>query len=160
MIDNKGRIFGKINIIDLLFLLILLVALIGGFFRFRNSAVSVEKTAPGKMTMLIDNVRTPTVENIQEGQDLYHYDKGVFLGKIVGKRVVPFEKEVDYEGTWVKAEVPDRYTVYIDLDVNVTESDKSYRVGGEEIRVGNEYRVKSKQSSFSGVCVGIRVDGE
>ncbi|MDY3118451.1 MAG: DUF4330 domain-containing protein [Peptoniphilus sp.] len=160
MIDKKGKLFGKINIIDLLFLLILVVAIVGGIARFKDSAISVESTSKGKMTFLVDEVRTPTVENIMEGQDLYSYDKGIFMGKIVGKTVRPYEDAVEYEGQWVNAEVPNKYSVYVDVDVDIKESDKAYVVGSEEIRVGNEYRVKTKTSSFTGICVGITKDGK
>lgn len=160
MIDKEGKLFGKINIIDLLFLLILVVALVGGFFRLKDSSISVESTSKGRMTLLIDEVRAPTVDNITEGQEIYQYDKGVYMGKIVGKTVRPYEKAVEYEGTWVNAEVPEKFSVYIDVDVDITESDKSYVVGSEEIRVGNEYRVKTKTSTFTGVCVGITKDGK
>lgn len=159
MIDKKGKIFGKINVIDCLFLLILIVAIVGGISRFKDSSITVESTSKGKMTLLVDNVRTPSVENIIEGQDLYSYDKGVFMGKIVGKTVRPYEDVVEYEGQWVNAPVPDKYSVYLDVDVDIKESDKSYVVGGEEVRVGNEYRVKSKTSAFTGICVGITKDG-
>lgn len=159
MIDKKGKIFGKINVIDCLFLLILIVAIVGGISRFKDSSITVESTSKGKMTLLVDNVRTPSVENITEGQDLYSYDKGVFMGKIVGKTARPYEDAVEYEGQWVNAPVPDKYSVYLDVDVDIKESDKSYVVGGEEVRVGNEYRVKSKTSAFTGICVGITKDG-
>lgn len=160
MIDKKGKIFGKINVIDCLFLLILIVAIVGGISRFKDSSITVESTSKGKMTLLVDNVRTPSVENITEGQDLYSYDKGVFMGKIVGKTVRPYEDAVEYEGQWVNAPVPDKYSVYLDVDVDIKESDKSYVVGGEEVRVGNEYRVKTKTSAFTGICVGITKDGK
>ena len=48
MIDKKGKLFGKINIIDLLFLIILIVAVVGGISRFKDSAISVESTSKGK----------------------------------------------------------------------------------------------------------------
>lgn len=160
MIDKKGKLFGKINIIDLLFLIILIVAVVGGISRFKDSAISVESTSKGKMTLLVDEVRMLTAENITEGQDLYSYDKGTFMGKIVGKTVKPYEDAVEYEGQWVNAPVPNKYVVYVDVDVDIKESDKSYVVGGEEIRVGNEYRVKTKTSAFTGICVGINKDGK
>lgn len=160
MIDKKGKIFGKINVIDCLFLLILIVAIAGGITRFKDSSITVESTSKGKMTLLVDNVRTPSVENITEGQDLYSYDKGVFMGKIVGKTVRSYEDAVEYEGQWVNAPVPDKYSVYLDVEVDIKESDKSYVVGGEEVRVGNEYRVKTKTSAFTGICIGITKDGK
>lgn len=160
MIDKKGKLFGKINIIDLLFLIILVVAVVGGASRFKDSAISVESTSKGRMTFLVDEVRMPTAENITEGQELYSYDKGIYMGKIVGKTVKPYEDAVEYEGQWVKAPVPDKYAVYVDVDVDIKESDKSYVVGSEEIRIGNEYRVKTKTSAFTGICVGIKKDGE
>ncbi|MDD7362574.1 MAG: DUF4330 domain-containing protein [Peptoniphilus sp.] len=160
MIDRKGRLFGKINIIDLIFLLILIVALVAGVSRYRNSSVSVENQTKGKMTLLVDNIREPSVENIIVGEDLYGKEKDVYFGKIVDKNVKPYEDATEYQGEWIKAPVPDKYSVYVDVDVDVTETDKAYMVGGQEVRVGTEYQLKSKSIGFTGVCVGISVDGE
>lgn len=160
MIDKEGKLFGKINIIDLLFLIILVVAVVGGASRFKESPISVESTSKGVMTFLVDNVRMPTAENITEGQEIYSSDKGTYLGKIIRKTVNPYEDVVEYEGQWVKAPVPDKYSIYLDVEVDIKDSDKSYAVGSEEIRVGNDYRVKTKTSAFTGICVGIKKDGE
>ena len=160
MIDKEGKLFGKINIIDLLFLIILVVAVVGGASRFKESPITVENTSKGVMTFLVDNVRMPTAENITEGQEIYSSDKGTYLGKIVRKTVNPYEDVVEYEGQWVKAPVPDKYSIYLDVEVDIKDSDKSYAVGSEEIRVGNDYRVKTKTSAFTGICVGIKKDGE
>ena len=158
VIDKKGKLFGIINIIDLLFLLILVVALVGGYFRFKDSSVVAESTNKGRITLLIDDVRKPTVDNIAEGQDLFHYDKGIFLGKIKAVNSGPYKRPSEFQGEWVEATVPGKYSVYIDLDVEVTQNEKAYTIGGEEIRVGGEYRLKSKTSTFTGVCVGIDVE--
>lgn len=158
MIDKKGKLFGIINIIDLLFILILGVALVGGFLRFKDSNIVAESTNPGKISFLVDDVRQATVDNILEGQDLYHYDKGIFLGKITAVEVSPYKKPTEFQGEWIEAEVPGKNSILITLDVEVTQNEKSYLIGGEEIRVGNEYRVKSKTSAFTGVCVGIYVE--
>lgn len=160
MIDKEGKLFGKINIIDLLFLIILVVAVVGGASRFKESPITAESTSKGKMTLLVDNVRVASVESITEGQELYSNDKGTYLGKIVGKTVKPYEDVVEYKGQWVNAPVPDRYSVYLDVDVDIKDSDTSYVVGSEEIRIGTEYRVKTKTSTFTSVCIGIKKDGE
>lgn len=158
LIDKKGKLFGLINIIDLLFLVILLVALVGGYMRFKDSSIVAESTNKGKITLMVEEVRQPTIDNIKVGQDIYHYDKGIYFGKITSTSVRPFKEPIDLEGEWIDAEVPGKYTVYVDLDVEITQNEKSYMIGGEEIRVGNSYRVKSKTSTFTGVCVGISVE--
>lgn len=158
IIDEKGKIFGKINIIDLIFLIIIVVAIVGGVFRLKDSTIVAETSEHGTVTLMVTNVRDATVDNIKVGQDLYHYDKGVLFGNIKDKNVEPFTNPIDYEDEWIEADVPNRYIVYIDMDVDITETEKSYVIGGEEIRVGNEYRVKSKTSAFTGTCVGIQVD--
>ncbi|MCD1146784.1 DUF4330 domain-containing protein [Peptoniphilus sp. KCTC 25270] len=158
LMDKKGKLFGIVNIIDLLFVLILIVAIVGGITRFKDTSVVAESTGKGKVTMMVADVRSQTVENIREGQELYHYDKGVYMGKISKVEVTPYLDKVEGNGEWIQAEVPDKYTIFIELDVDVTETDKSYVVGGEEIRVGVEYRVKSKTSAFTGVVVGINVE--
>lgn len=160
MIDRKGRLFGKINIIDLLFLLVLIVAVVGGFSRMRHSPVAIEKTSKGKVTLLVEEVRMPSVENIMEGSELYSFEKGSYFGKVSAKKVVPFEDATEYKGQWINAPVPDKYSVYVDVDVDIAENDRAYLISGDEVRVGGEYRLKSKTCTFNGICVGIAVTGE
>lgn len=158
IIDKKGRLFGVINLIDLLFILLVVGAVVFGVKRVGGTRVANEPAQPGHMTLMVRNVRKVTVDNIKPGDKLYHYDKGVYLGEITDVRVEPLKDTTEYQGQFILAEVPDKYEVYIDVKAEVSENDQTYTIGGEQIKIGNEYRVKSKTSAFFGTCVGVGID--
>lgn len=157
MIDKKGKLFGLINIIDLAVLLALIAIVAVGLKRMEGPQVSATINKKGIVTYEISDVRQVTVDNIQEGDPLYHYDKNVYIGDILTKEVRPYTEEVEYEGQWINAEVPGKFSVIIEVDAEVQENDQFYTVGGEQTRVGIPYRMKNKSFAAFGTCFGVEI---
>ena len=70
MIDEKGRLFGKINIVDLIVLLVIVIAAVVVGMKFLgggngNSAINPNKT-PVRYTVLVEGVEPEVYENIQK----------------------------------------------------------------------------------------------
>ena len=69
MLDEKGRLFGKINIVDLLVILVILIAAVVVGVKFLggggNSAINPAKT-PVRYTVLVQGVEPEVYENIQK----------------------------------------------------------------------------------------------
>ena len=157
-IDKKGRLFGVVNLIDLLFVLILVVAVIGGAKRLGGSKIVNEPDKEGHVKFMIQNVRQVTADSIVKGDKVYHYDKGTYLGVIENVELEPYKKESEYQGKIYQAEVPERFSVIIDVAANIGENEQTYTAGGEQMKMGNEYRMKTKTSAFFGTCIGVHVD--
>lgn len=157
IIDNKGRLFGLINILDLAVLIIVLGILVFGFSRVNKNTVAKKETKTAEITYEIKKVRQVTVDAINVGDPIYHYDKGTYIGKIISKDVKPFSEEVEYEGKYVMAEVPERYVVTIVVQADIEETDQYYLAGGEQSRVGAEFRLKNKEFASWGTIMNIEV---
>lgn len=157
MIDQKGRLFGLINIIDLLFILIILFALVGGVKKYQQKVPVAEGTKEGTVTFLVTNIRQLSIDEMVIGDQIYHYDKGGLLGSIEEVKSEPYTDRLDYQGQWIEAPVPDKYQAYLKVKVDYTESQDAYTVGGEAMRVGSEYRLKTKRNTFYGTCVDMSV---
>lgn len=157
MIDQKGRLFGLINIIDLLFILIILFALVGGVKKYQQKVPVAEGTKEGTVTFLVTNIRQLSIDQMVIGDQIYHYDKGGLLGSIEEVKSEPYTDLVEYQGGWVDAPVPNKYQAYLKVKVDYTESQDAYTVGGEAMRVGSEYRLKTKRNTFYGTCVDMSV---
>ncbi|MDO5713765.1 MAG: DUF4330 domain-containing protein [Tissierellia bacterium] len=158
IIDKKGRLFGVINIIDLLFILIILGAIFGGVKRFGGTKIINEPEKQGHAKYMIQNVRQVTVDNIRKGDKVYHYDKGTYIGEIDNIEVEPYREQTEYQGKFYMSEIPERFVVYIDVACDIGENDQTYTIGGEQTKIGNEYRMKSKTSAFWGTCIGVTVE--
>ena len=62
IIDEKGKLFGKINIIDLIIVLVIFALSAATFIKFRTSDAYMSKDTIIEYTLLVENVRTPTVD--------------------------------------------------------------------------------------------------
>lgn len=157
IVDNKGRLFGIINIIDLLVLLAVVALVVIGVSRMGKGIVTTSMTKEGIVTYEISDIRQVTVDNIIVGDPVYHYDKGTYIGEIVDVRIEPLKEKVDHNGRWIEAEVPRRFVALVDVKANLEETDQYYVAGGEQTRVGIQFRLKNKNFASFGVVMGIEV---
>ncbi|MDO5725496.1 MAG: DUF4330 domain-containing protein [Tissierellia bacterium] len=158
IIDKKGKLFGVINIIDLLVLILLLFAIVGGAKRLMSKPQLSEGVKKAVVTYEVSEIRTVSVENIVVGEKIYHYDKGAYIGEIVDKKVEPYKEKIEKpDGTWGFEEVPEKYNVIIKIEGDIKESPEFYSFGGEQTRVGIQYRMKTKRAAFFGTCLGIDI---
>lgn len=158
IIDKKGRLFGLINIVDLLVIILLLALVMVGVKRFGNkAAVGEATTKKGVITAEIKDVRDVTANNIKVGDPLYDYDKGTYLGKIVTAEVEPYKDKTEYQGKFYNAEVPDKFRVIITIDADVKETQDFYQVGTEQVRIGAEMRIKNKSITTFMTILGVEV---
>lgn len=158
IIDKKGRLFGLINIVDLLIIVLLLALVAVGVKRFGNKvAVGEATTKKGVITAEIKDVRDVTAKNVKVGDPIYDYDKGTLIGKILTAEVEPYKDKTEYQGKFFNAEVPDKYRVIVTLDADVKETQDFYQVGTEQIRIGAEMRIKNKSITSFMTILGIEV---
>lgn len=157
IIDKKGRLFGLINIIDLLFILIVALAIVGGMKKFGNKLPVKEEAREGQVTYFVQNIVQANVDQMKKGDPVYQYDKGTYLGEIEEVKVEPYTDVLDYQGEWINAPVPEKFNVYLTVKTSITENSDNYIAGGEQQRVGTEYRLKTKRNAFFGTCVAIQL---
>ena len=157
IINEKGKLFGLINIIDLAVVLILGLLVVGGAMRMKSKPIVVSESSKAHITYEVSDIRMVSVDNINVGDPLYHYDKGDFIGTIIEKEVEPFTEPLERDGEWVNAEVPGKYTVTFVVESDVKDNPDVIVVGGEQTRVGIQYRMKNKSIAFFGTALGMEV---
>ena len=161
LIDEKGKLFGKINVIDLCVILIVVLAL----SLFAIKKVSFKKTENAGVeityTVNIKNVRSQTVSELENSKDL-----GVFAGKTgealgVITKVTSEESEdfvVDKNGNYVKTVQPDRYDVTITLTTMGTENANGvYTEGGKQLFIGEGVTISTSNIETTGEVLSIKV---
>jgi len=160
IIDNKGKIFGLINLIDLIVILVLGLLVVGGGYKvMKKSPQVITQSEKVIVKVEISEVRQPSVDGIKEGDMLYHYDKGQVFGKIVKKNVVNFQKEAPTsDGRFVLSDVPGKYNVILDVEANATNTTDVVIVGGEHTRIGAQFRLKNKNVAVFSTVLGVEID--
>lgn len=119
MIDGKGRLFGKINVVDLLIIVLLVFAASATVYKFKFSAHSDVNDSNIKIeyVLKVRSVRNYTVDAIKKGTEIYDEESGDFLGVVSD---VKSEEAMDYigrnDGKIFYSEKPERYDVYITVE--------------------------------------------
>ncbi len=158
LINEKGKLFGIINIIDLSVLIILGLLVIGGASRLKSRPIVVSETTPATITFEVSDVRFATVENIKEGDPIYHYDKGGYIGIIEDVQYSPYKEPVEVDGKLVNMEVPEKYVASFKVKADVKNNPDVIIAGDEQIRIGVEFRVKNKSIALFARVMGIEIE--
>lgn len=157
IINEKGKLFGIINIVDLAVVLILGLLIVGGVKRMKSKPIIASDSTKAHITFEIVDVRTPTVDGIVVGDELWHYDKGLYLGTIVEKEVQPYTEPLEDNGKWISAEIPEKYRVVFKVEADVRDNPDVIVAGGEQIRIGIEYRLKNKKIAIMSTVLNVEV---
>lgn len=157
IVNEKGKLFGLINIIDLAVILILGLIVVGGASRLKTKPIIVNEDSKAVITYEVSDIRMATVENIVVGDPIYHYDKGGFIGNITDVKVEPYKEPVESDGKWINAEIPEKYVATFTVDADVRDNPDVLVSGGEQTRIGVQFRVKNKRIAFFGTVMKIEV---
>lgn len=149
MIDEKGRLFGKLNIVDLLVILVVLVAVVvlGVKFLGKDGGGGIN---PGKTqvtyTVLVKGVEQEVYDNIQKYIPGQLMASGEMLdGQVVSVEPRAHEQTVTVDTTDGTLEIPvDEGTIDLlfTIECNVV-NPITTEIGTQEVRVGKTHTVKT-----------------
>lgn len=147
LFDGKGRLFGKINIVDLLILLII-ISIAGGVYLafFGGSDKQVMETSKVVYDFEITNVNKDFVDAITPGDPIRDNVRGNELGTVVSKvsKKATMLNEDLINGKYIIADVPDAYDVVITIEAQADITPANIIVGGAEVKVGKKFSIKGK----------------
>ena len=154
-IDENGRLFGKVNIIDLGIVAIVLFMVVGVFFQFRVlvPAATVAEDVPIRYTLEITGVRDWTIGNLREGDTLFLNNEDV--GRIVSIRYAPQQVlVVTGEGELWWGEVPERYVIFLEVEATAIVVDGRYMISRViPLHVGNSGNIFASKFAQFGATV-------
>ena len=129
MLDNRGRLFGKISIVDILVVVILIAAVLGGFSAYQkisNKTVLTENKGLMQNTALdmlevnmrLDEVRQMTYDAISIDDEVFSKDTGKLLGTVKAITQEPATRVIyDLKGKAQEVTVPDRMDVILTVHI-------------------------------------------
>lgn len=160
IINKEGKLFGIINVIDLAVILLIAIVAIGGAYRLKSTSPDViSQNQMALVDVEIADVRQVTVDGFEIGDELYHYDKGQLFGKIVDKKVEKLQQAVPTsDGELVLADVPEKFKIILTIEGSAVNSKDKVTVGGEEIRIGGQYRLKNKKIAVFGTVLDTKLE--
>lgn len=157
MIDKKGKLFGVINIVDLLVVVVLLLAIFFGVKRYLLKPDESKMMKPATLTFEITDVRKITLDTIKEGHMLYWTDRSRPIGEITKVEHIPFTKALEENGEWVEKPVPGKYSITLTIEADVKDDGNAFWLVGEQARVGIKYLLKTKYINIEAYLIGLDV---
>ena len=162
MIDEKGRLFGKINIVDLLVLLVVVIGVVVVAVKFvlPNTPAGGGGSSKTHLTyqVLVENVRPEVYENVQKYIPSTLMAAGEMLdGQVVAVTAEPREQQVNMStsgGTALVIPVNQgNLNLTFTIECNVVNPITS-EIGTQEVRVGKNHIVKTDKIELgSGVII-------
>lgn len=149
LIDEKGRLFGKINLIDLLVVILIVAVLAAVVWKLGGRNVAAAATGSNKTAVY-------TVEFEDIPADIAH-----FAETQVGKSLVNDSKVIAASITDVQtgeyAGENGHLRLYITVEADATFTGNVYKVGPQEVRVGYEYILKTSEFELTGLISALEV---
>lgn len=155
IIDEKGRLFGRLNVIDLAGILVVLLVAAWAAYKFLvvNPRYAVT-TRPYLLQVLVEEVREYTLQELKEGLVVKEGDSNQIFGKIISRQVRPARRYVETaDGRVTLAEVPDKFDVILTLECEAQVSPGAVTIGGQEVRVGFNPALKGQRFLIRGTVI-------
>ena len=162
MIDEKGRLFGKINIVDLLVILVIVIAaaVLGVKFLKPGGGSAIGGGSTGthvEYTVLVENVQPEVYESVKafvDAGDATLMASGELLdGQVTYVTAVPHEDTGSVDTTEGTVELPagkDLLDLTFTVECNVSNTITT-EIGTQEVRVGKNHIVKTDRFELTGV---------
>jgi len=164
VVDEKGKLFGKINLIDLIVIVVLILIV----------AAVVWKVAGNRIQSAVDNMGSvPTVryEVVCANVDpdtcataVAHIgDQLMSNGKMMNAHITNCVVEpyytvaADAEGNAVQLESPIAKNLRFTIEAKVPLTNNAYAVGTQELRVGKSHIVKTVLLEINGTITAMEV---
>lgn len=165
IIDEKGRLFGKLNLIDLL-VVILVVCVIGAVaVKMTGTEVTKEdQLANAEMVdisytilcrMVHNDIADYIVENEVGNQLMSNGElvESVFIEDI--QRGTFYENYVTNDGEPKKTESEEYCDLTFIISGQAPYGENAFRVGSQEVRVGKSHIVKTVGFEITGTCIEL-----
>lgn len=152
LIDDKGRLFGTINIIDALaVLLVLAVVAAGTAFVLSTDAQQTNQQTQTTVTFQITGVQPYVADAIPEGP----IDSDA-IAAVENKSVHPTKVVVtDQNGTLHERTHPQKRTVTLEVTLNTTVQNDETLFGGEPLEVGRQLTLDFGPVTVQGNVTGV-----
>jgi hypothetical protein len=151
----------KLKIFDIVLILFILAAVsvvgIKVFGMGTDDVITAVETRPAQVTIRIENVRTYTASHLTVGEAVLSDETNSAIGVIDKIEILPYEEVVETsDGQLIRATVPDKYTIMLTLDAQLSERETGYFAEGiTEIKVNSATKIYTKKVITSGRIEGI-----
>ncbi|HHY16559.1 MAG TPA: DUF4330 domain-containing protein [Firmicutes bacterium] len=161
-LDEKGRIFGRVSIIDFAVIIVLVAGAVWfGYSMFaRNLKTDVAaRQQDTEIVVVTTGIRSTTGEAIAKGGKIFEFKTGACIGEITDVKVEPTHVWlVEGDGKWVMTESKDRVDAFVTIHGTARIGENVITMNGVEIRVGGSLSLKTKFAAFQGYVMTMDLE--
>ena len=163
IIDSKGKLFGKVSIIDILIVLVVVAAVAGVGYKMTKSSASPFTAKEDNVIVTFYSEESPdyAVKVAKVGDSVKDFDKGSVFGKVKEEikidKALSFSDFTEYEnGQWVVGSKPGYCSYYMKVEgTAVANPDGSFSFSNENYYVGRSLTMKVGGAVFTGRIYSI-----
>ncbi|MCT4612378.1 MAG: DUF4330 domain-containing protein [Clostridia bacterium] len=160
IMNEKGKLFGLINVIDLFFLLAVIAMVfvvstkLGGKAGFEKKA-----TVNYDIEVKVKGVLPEIAEKLEVGDVMLENSVNKKVGTVKSIEKVEAEKEVTTADGEIKlAKVPGRYDIKVTLEGSaIFDKTRGLLIGSKDFQIGNSIIIKSKSVIFVGNVSNLEI---
>lgn len=160
LLDDKGKLFGKVNVIDLLlvFIVFAVVTVVGyKFLQPSDVPIAASGDTTAEVTFYGNALHPFVVDKIREGDQIRLASTNDVLGEITSVEQGPAELIAsDAEGQWIKSEVPGKFKVYISIQGQAVSSRGSLKMAGVPMLAGADMEIKGPNYKIEGLISDVQ----
>ncbi len=166
LIDEKGKLFGKLNIVDLVVAVIIIALVAAVVVRFTSSKLNANGLNPASEDQYCYVTAYASLQVPEIAEALHVGDHVVASGKYTDAEIVDIKVEpaayvgVDSEGKAVYSEHPLWKDITVVIKEKINPSDITIKVGGQEARVGYSYIIKTQTVEANAKIRGVEFKNE
>lgn len=159
ILDENGRIGGKISIVDVIVVLLCLLMVIAVVLKYSDNDTRKKSMEAKEITytVRIERIRQCSVDSVRKGDHFVESVNKNDVGEVVGIDVQPATSlmEID-DGSMVDAPIQDRYDMVLTLKTNAEiHGGHVYLNHTDELSVNGSLTLLSKYIHFTGQVTGI-----
>ena len=147
IVDEKGRLFGKVSLIDVFVILAVLVLALGYLYNRTSQDIQriIRADTPMYVTFLVEGVRDFSLDAVQEGAIVFRQHERIPLGTVAYiDDGTAYDIIVREDGTAGLVPVENRYNMYITIYAVGSITDTGYFVNGtQQMAVGGRLSLQS-----------------
>ncbi len=160
LFDQKGRLFGKINIVDLLVILMLIFAVVAVGVKFKQVKTTNGGDITIEYTISVEKLRQISVDaiekeykNIQDAENKKAVGEIVSVEKSFARELVQLDS-----GEYKFTEYEDKYDLVITLRTKGSETNEGYHTSsGKTLTVGDTLGISNGHVQTFGEILSVKV---
>lgn len=161
LIDDKGRLFGKISILDIIAILVLLILIFFTILKITNKDIS-EVSEGSAMANVRYTVECEGMKGLFESVkvgDKAGEQKNYLPSEVIEVIIEPIELSYkDEKGEIIMTKDPVNERAFITYQATLPHQSQSLKLGKQEIRYGQKIFAESDCYRLEGIIVGVEVD--